>query len=111
MTMLEGADEATLDTVPFGIIGMNVDGVVTSYNTAESRTSGLPPDRVLGRHFFSAVAPCMNNFMVSNRFESEPELDVILDYVFTLRMRPTPVRLRMLKQPGCKRMYLLVEKK
>jgi photoactive yellow protein len=108
---LEQADDAALDTASFGVIAMTLDGVVTSYNATESRTSGLSPDRVRGRHFFSAVAPCMNNFMVSTRFDSEAELDVVLDYVFTLRMRPTAVRLRMLKQPGRRRMYLLVEQK
>jgi hypothetical protein len=65
-------------------------------------------DRVLGRHFFSEVAPCTNNYLVATRYEEEPALDEVIPYVFTLRMRPTPVELRLLKQPGAARMYLLV---
>jgi photoactive yellow protein len=107
---LEAADDAMLNTAPFGVIALTEAGIVTSYNTVESRIAGLTPTRVVGRHFFSAVAPCTNNFMVAHRFETEPELDVVIDYVFTLRMRPTAVKLRLLKQPGRRRMYLLVQR-
>jgi photoactive yellow protein len=107
---LETADDVALDALPFGVIAMTPDGIVTSYNKFESRVSGLTPPNVIGRHFFSAVAPCTNNFLVAQRFETEAELDVTIDYVFTLRMQPTSVRLRLLKQPGCRRMYLVVER-
>jgi photoactive yellow protein len=105
---LEAAGEATLDELPFGVVAMADDGVVEFYNAAESRFTGLSPNKVAGRHFFSAVAPCTNNFMVAHRFETEPVLDAIIDYVFTLRMKPRKVRLRLLKQPGRRWMYLLV---
>jgi len=107
---LDAADDPTLDTAPFGVIAMAEDGTVTSYNAAESRLTGLTPAKVIGRHFFSAVAPCTNNFMVAYRFETEPVLDAVIDYVFTLRMQPTKVRLRLLRQPGRRRMYLVVER-
>jgi photoactive yellow protein len=106
---LGASDDAALDAAPFGIVVMTEDGTVTRYNRAESRLSGLTPVRVIGRHFFSAVAPCTNNFMVAYRFETEPALDAIIDYVFTLRMQPTRVRLRLLRQPG-PLMYLVVER-
>jgi photoactive yellow protein len=110
LNRLEAADDAALDTAPFGVVAMTEDGVVTSYNAAESRLSGLTPAKVIGRHFFSAVAPCTNNFMVAHRYETEPALDAIIDYVFTLRMQPTKVRLRLLKHPGRLRIYLVVER-
>jgi photoactive yellow protein len=108
---LEAADDATLDEPAFGVIAMSADGIVTSYNAAESRLSGLSPGKVLGRHFFSAVAPCTNNFMVAYRFETEPTLDAEIDYVFTLRMHVTNVKLRLLKGTTCRRMYLVVQRK
>jgi photoactive yellow protein len=106
---LELADEATLDQLPFGVVAMTDNGVVEVYNATESRLSGLSPNKVAGRHFFSAVAPCTNNFMVAQRFETETELDAVINYVFTLRMQPTKVRLRLLKQPLRRWMYLLVD--
>jgi len=109
MDQLEAADDPTLDALPFGVIAMSLDGVVTSYNQAESQLSGLTRESVIGRHFFSSVAPCTNNYLVAHRFESEPMLDAVIDYVFTLFMKPTAVRLRLLKDPGARRMYLAVE--
>lgn len=108
---LDGADEAALDAAPFGVISMTPEGVVTHYNAAESELSGLTPARVVGKIFFTGVAPCTNNFMVAHRFQNEPELDAVIDYVFTTRMAPTPVRLRMLRQPGRRGMYLVVERR
>jgi len=52
----------------------------------------------------------MNNFMVAQRFEDEPELDATLPYVLTLRMRPTRVRLRLLATSGTTRRYILIER-
>lgn len=110
MDALEAADAAALDRVPFGVVAMALDGIVLAYNTAEASAAGLTAERVLGRHFFTAVAPCTNNFMVAHRYETEPALDAIIDYVFTLRMLPQRVHLRMLRHPGARRMYLLVKR-
>ena len=101
-------DAQALDTLPFGVIGMDAAGTVVEYNAYESRRAGISRDRVVGRHFFSEVAPCTNNYLVATRFEEEPALDAVIPYVFTLRMRPTPVELRLLRAPGAGRMYVLV---
>jgi len=107
---LEAADGAALDALSFGVVRMAADGTVLHYSQWESRASGIPPEKVLGRHFFSQVAPCCDNYMVSGRFAEEPRLDAIIPYVFTLRMRPTPVRLRLLRQPGAGQQYVLIER-
>jgi photoactive yellow protein len=98
------------DTLPFGVVGMDADGIATIYNATEARMAGLDPDRVIGTSFFNAVAQCMNNFMVAQRFEDEPELDAIIPYVLTLRMRPTPVRLRMLASKAGSLRFVLIER-
>jgi photoactive yellow protein len=108
---LEAASTEELDGLAFGVVGMTADGTVTLYNKAEAAVAGLTPARIIGRHFFSSVAPCTNNFMIAQRFETEAEIDATIDYVFTLRMKPTPVRLRLLKVAGAQRMYLLVERR
>lgn len=102
------ASEADLDEVPFGLVVMDRDGVVTRYNRAESRLSGLDPERVVGRRFFTEVGPCTNNFMVAQRYEDVADLDETIDYVFTFRMAPTPVRLRMLASSDHDRRYLAI---
>lgn len=107
LASLDAADNAALDAQDFGIVTMDHEGTVLAYNRAESALAGLGPAQVIGRHFFSQVAPCTNNYLVAQRYE-EPALDDSLDYVFTLRMRPTKVRLRLLK--GAARQYLVVQR-
>lgn len=103
-------DAADLDALPFGVVGLSPEGIVEIYNATEARSAGLGRETVLGTHFFTATAQCMNNFMVAQRFEDEPEIDAIIDYVLTFRMRPTPVRLRLLKQPDVSSRFLLIER-
>jgi photoactive yellow protein len=106
---LEAAAPIDLDALHFGLIAMAQDGTVEHYNAWEGQLSGLTPERVVGRQFFTSVAPCTNNFMVAHRFETEPEIDDEIDYVFTFRLAPTRVHLRLLKRPGSRRMYMAVE--
>jgi photoactive yellow protein len=107
---LEAADGEALDALEFGLIAMTRDGKVAHYNVAESKLANLIPEKVIGRHFFTAVAPCTNNFMVAHRFETEAEIDAVINYTFTFRISPLTVRLRLLKQVAGRRMYLAVQK-
>jgi photoactive yellow protein len=99
-----------LDALGFGVIGFKPDTEVAIYNQTESRLAGLSPDRVVGKPYFAIVAPCMNNYLVAQRFEDESDLDTVIDYVLTLRMRPTKVRMRLLKQAGEAMRYILIER-
>ncbi len=114
LSELDRLNEAELDALDFGVIGIDADGVVQRYNTFESKAAGLSSQRVLGQPLFTVVAPCMNNFMVAQRFddakENDSELDVTIDYVLTLRMRPVKVKLRLLDAPGSRLRYVLVRR-
>ncbi|MDQ2811168.1 MAG: hypothetical protein M3Z75_04620 [Actinomycetota bacterium] len=92
----------------FGLIVMDRAATVLGYNAFESRLSGLPPEQVLGRNFFVDVGPCTNNYLIAERYRADEDLDEQLDYVFTYRMAPTPVRLRLLARRGSARQYLAV---
>ena len=105
-----GSTKESLDELSFGVIGLTSEGVVEIYNTTESRLAGLPAERVLGGHFFENIAQCMNNFMVAQRFIDEPELDATLDFVLTLRMRPTPVKLRLLQSEAAPLHFVLIHR-
>ncbi|NYD91250.1 phosphonate transporter [Sphingomonas melonis] len=98
------------DALPFGVVGLGHDTIVQTYNATEARLSGLDPSTVVGVPFFDAVAQCMNNFLVAQRFEDEAQIDDIVPYVLTLRMRPTKVRLRLLAEPDALRRYILIER-
>lgn len=106
---LIAAPDDDLQDTPFGVVAMDTNHRVVFYNRTESAGSGLSPDTVVGRNFFTEVAVCTNNFMVAQRFESEEQLDATIDYVFTFRVKPTPVRLRLLARPDEERRFLLVQ--
>lgn len=115
MERIHAMQPAELDQLGFGVIGFAADTKVEVYNAFESRAAGLSPPRVLGHLLFTAVAPCMNNFLVAQRFEDaaadNQPLDDTINYVLTLRMRPTKVRLRLLAAPGVARRYVLVDRR
>jgi photoactive yellow protein len=106
--------EREFDELDFGVIGFDAQCLIRRYNAHESKASGLSPQRVLGLSFFSEVAVCMNNFMVAQRFEdtaaSGGALDETIDYVLTLRMRPTEVRMRLLADAGHALRYVLIQR-
>jgi photoactive yellow protein len=111
---LDRCTDAELDALDFGVIGIDGEGVVKRYNAFESKAAGLSSQRVLGQPLFTVVAPCMNNFMVAQRFDDAladgSALDATLDYVLTLRMRPVKVRLRLLAAHGGAFRYVLVQR-
>lgn len=112
---IEALDDNDLDHLDFGVIGFDAESIVRRYNAFESRLSGIAPHRVLGNALFTDVAPCTNNFVVAQRFQDSAalgqSLDMTVDYVFTLRMIPAKVVLRLLatEKPGLR--YLLVNRR
>ncbi len=108
---LISATAVELDTLGYGVIAMTLDGTVEAYNLTESRLAALTPERVIGKNFFTSVAPCTNNFMVAHRFQTENELDAVIDYVLTLRMRPQKVRMRLLRRHDASRMFLVIQRR
>lgn len=111
--LAQASDEA-LDQLPFGVIGFDAAGRITRYNRYESQLSGLSPDRVMGKHLFTGVAPCMNNPLISGQFSEARDaghgIDETIDYVLAFRIRPVPVRLRMLLAPGADSCYLVIRR-
>lgn len=108
-------DADALDRLDFGVIGFDGDTNVCQYNRTEAEAAGLTPPRVLGQPLFTNVAPCLNNFMVAQRFEDAQDDGTVLDdtiaYVLTLRMRPVKVALRLLAAPDRAVRYVLVQRK
>ena len=113
--LLDACNQEQLDALGFGVIGFDADSIVRRYNACESQAAGLSPQRVIGEPLFTNVAPCLNNFMVAQRFEDAAldasELDDTIDYVLTLRMRPIKVKLRLLASAAGSSRYVLVQRR
>jgi photoactive yellow protein len=113
--ILAASSQEQIDALDFGVIGFDADATVQRYNAFESQAAGLSPQRVIGEPLFTNVAPCLNNFMVAQRFEDAAdegsELDDTIDYVLTLRMRPVKVKLRLLASAAGGTRYVLVQRR
>lgn len=101
-----------LNKLEFGVIGFDDEGIVKVYNAYESKMTGLSYESVINADLFSTVAPCMNNFLVAQKFEDvvdeKVELDEIMDFVLTLRMKPTSVKLRLISSPQLPINYIII---
>lgn len=83
-----------LDELPFGAIRLDRDGTILKYNMTESKLTGRDPKRVIGRNFFTDVAPCTNVQEFAGRFRegvAKGDMHVIFPYRFDFEMAPRDV--------------------
>lgn len=102
---IDRMSEAELDELPFGAIRLDRNGVILSYNMTESKLTGRRRERVIGRNFFTEVAPCTNVQSFAGRFRegvAKGELHAIFPYRFDFEMAPRDVTVTLFysKQTG-----------
>lgn len=105
-----GAHEA--DALAFGVIGLDRDGVVTDYNAAEASLSGLDRERVIGRNFFTEVAPCTLETEFEERWKQLREVGEGKDeftFVFRFSSGHKIVQVRALMKTGGRSLLLIKE--
>lgn len=105
--LLERLSPEEADALDFGLIAIDHDGRVVVYNRFEAERAGLSPGRVLGRHLFGEVAPCMDVPDIGGVL-SGGAADVTRPFTFAFRMRLTPVTLRLVCADGGQRRFVLV---
>lgn len=92
-----------VDRLAFGLIEIDAEGIVRNYNAAESRLSGLEPDDVIGRNFFTEVAPCTRDTEFERRWRrlrEEGEGRDEFTFVFRFQTGHRIVQVRAVLQPG-----------
>ncbi len=57
-------------TIPFGMLELDAAGTVIRYSPAAEQNSHIQPQDILGRNFFTEVAPCEQVKEVKSRFLS-----------------------------------------
>ena len=91
---IENYGEDQLDQLPFGAIRLDRDGNILSFNRAEVEITGRKKERVVGRNFFTEVAPCTNVQEFAGRFRAgvkAGKLHTVFPYVFDFEMEPRQV--------------------
>lgn len=102
---LSGRSAEELDTLPFGIVALDRDGTVHKYNLAEARFARLDRADVLGKAFFTRVAPCTNTPEFRGRFDdfvkpSNKAPSVRFSYVFDFRFGAQEVEIELVRGDG-----------
>ncbi len=98
-----GLSRADADAEPFGVVQLADDGTIQLYNRWESTLAGVAVATAEGRNFFTQVAPCTNNRLVSGKFRDgvqQGRLDTEFAYTFTYKMKPTNVSIRLYRHPA-----------
>jgi photoactive yellow protein len=94
LEQIDQMSEEELDQLPFGAIRLDTTGKILSYNMTESKLTGRDPKRVIGRNFFTDVAPCTNVQAFAGKFRdgvAKGNLHTIFPYRFDFEMAPRDV--------------------
>ena len=89
-----------VDSLAFGAIQLDAQGKILQYNAAEGSITGRDPKAVIGKNFFTEVAPCTNTPKFKGAFDAgikSGQLNTMFEYVFDHKMMPTKVKVHMKK--------------
>jgi len=91
---IERFGEAELDHLPLGAIRLDKEGKILSYNQTEAHLAGRKKENVVGKSFFTEVAPCANVQAFAGKFREgvqKGSLYTVFPYVFDYEMEPRHV--------------------
>lgn len=97
-TVLDRIPSAEREELPFGLIKLDTAGTVLEYNMTESSITGRNPALVIGKNFFTDIAPCTQTPEFYGKFVEGVEkrfLNTVFEYVFDHQMAPTRVKVHM----------------
>jgi photoactive yellow protein len=102
---IEALTNDEIDMLPFGVIGLDQQGVVRLYSKTEARLSGRKSRPTEGLLFFTDVAPCMDNEFFKGRIDKAMKagtLDIAFTHVgdFSDRERELSVRVQSAADGG-----------
>lgn len=99
-TGIPDLSEEQLNKLPFGVIQVNREGIILSYNEAEHRLSGLYDTDIVGHNFFTEIAPCADVQEFKGRFDdflNSSELSVRFDFTYRFNRRDIEVQITFLR--------------
>lgn len=111
LTDVYSLTDQEVDRLPFGLIGLDREGVVRHYNAFEMERAGLDRAAVLGADFFGAVAPCTRDTVVEETFRSLLDSgggNADFEFLFRFNSGHRLVRIRMIVDPAQETQLLMV---
>jgi photoactive yellow protein len=96
--VLAKMNDAQLNMLAFGAIELDAGGRIIKYNAVEGAITGRDPKSMVGKNFFTEVAPCTNRPEFKGVFDAGVRgnnLNTLFEYVFDHQMKPTKVKIHM----------------
>jgi photoactive yellow protein len=112
--IVDGLGPTALDALPFGVVQLALDGTILQFNHYEENLSDRRAPHVVGRNFFTEVAPCTNVKEFAGRFRdgvAKGSLHVSFDYRFLLPKRPRDVRVTLYLSPATATAWVFVQER
>ena len=98
--VLKRMSDTEIDQLPFGAIELDVTGRILRFNAVEGAITGRDPQAVIGKNFFTEVAPCTDTPTFRGEFDRGVRagaLETMFEYLFDYEMKPTKVKVHMRK--------------
>lgn len=111
---LSGMDDNALDDLAFGAILLDAGGTIIKYNRTEGDICNRDPKEMIGRNFFTDVAPCTNTRGFKGKFDdgvSKGNLNTLFQYTFDYNMKPTRVNVHLKKAANQQGRYWVIVKR
>lgn len=92
-----------LDTLPYGLICLDAQGRVVHYNDTEAQMARLPKGKVVGRNFFTEVAPCTRVREFEGQFQDlvrDPSRIRVRSFDFVFRFRHSEQHVTIVMTPA-----------
>lgn len=98
--VLSQLSNVEIDRLAFGAVQLDASGKILKFNATEASITGRNAASVIGRNFFTEVAPCTNAPNFKGVFDAgvkSGDLNTLFEYVFDYNMAPTKVKIHMKK--------------
>ncbi len=102
-----------IDKLAFGAVKVDANGTILQYNAVEGAITGRDPKAVLGKNFFREVAPCTNRPEFYGKFQEgikSGKLNTLFEYTFDYNMKPTKVKVHMMKEVAGSNYFIFVKR-
>ncbi len=102
-----------VERLPFGAVLLDRLGKIVKYNRAEGLISGRDPRDVIGKDFFTEIAPCAKGrrfhgeFM---KFHNTGQVNTLFDYDFVYKDTDIRVRIHLKAQPDGQACWMFVKR-
>ncbi len=112
---IDDRTDQELDTLPFGVIGLDEEGTILRYNLYEAQFARLDRNQVLGRDFFKEVARCTRGEAFEGQFRRGVAAGASgsfarFSFVFDFKFGAQEVQVEMVRPAGVPRYYLLINR-